>query len=67
MSDEKKKRGRPKSDRETKNNVVAMRINDKTNNKLDELCKKYDVSKAKLLEKWINNQYVMMENGIDLL
>ena len=67
MSDEKKKRGRPKSDRETKNNVVAMRINDKTNNKLDELCENYNVSKAELLEKWINNQYVMMENGIDLL
>lgn len=62
-----KKRGRPKSGMSIKNKVVAMRINDTTSNKLDELCEKYDVSKAKLLEKWVDNQYVMMENGIDLL
>lgn len=66
MSDEKRKRGRPVT-RHAKNNVIAVRADDKTRDALCDVSEYYGVSKSELLKKWVQNQHKMMENGIDLL
>lgn len=44
-----------------------MRVDDETRDMLNDICEKYGVSKAELIERWARNQYKMMENDIDLL
>lgn len=66
MSDEKKKRGRPAKGN-TKNNVVAMRVDDETRDALYEICEHYNISKSDLLKKMVQTQHNFMENGIDFL
>lgn len=62
----KKKRGRPVVG-ERKNRFENFRTTDSMHNMLSEICKNYGVSKTKVFEKMIQNQYNLMKNGFDLL